>query len=403
MRAPFLALLTVLAVNAAIDLYIYMQASRRCHSKTWGRVQLYSAIFLMAAMAVEICLPARSGGDRQLLFKMWLLFAYLSIYLPKYIAVLFDWLASIPRLWRCRRIKTLTRLGIGAAAVTCAAMWWGALANRFNMEVKHVSVVIPSLPQSMEGTTIVQFSDLHTGTYGNDTTYVSRLVDAINSLEADAIVFTGDIVNRRSEEVIPFLPVLSRLHAPMGVYAILGNHDYGDYQNWESPADKKANMETLYNAYARTGIRLLRNETAWLRNHANDPIALIGVENIGDPPFKTYGSLRTAYPTPHDSIPKILLSHNPQHWVDSISGNPGMNIPLTLSGHTHAMQIEVSGISPASLRYSTWGGLYADNDSSHKLYVNIGAGTVGLPMRLGATPEITLITLHKPSENLGEP
>ncbi len=399
MRAPFLALLTVLAVNVVIDLYIYVQASRRCHNKSWGRVQLYSAIFLMAAMAVEICLPARRGGELQLLCKMWLLFAYLSIYLPKYIAVLFDWLASIPRLWRGRRIKILTKLGTAAAIVTCAAMWWGALVNRFNIQVKNIDVEVPALPHSMDGTTIVQFSDLHTGTYGNDTTYVSRLVDAINALDADAIVFTGDIVNRRSEEILPFLPALSRLQAPMGVYAILGNHDYGDYQNWQSPADKEANMDALYNAYDSTGIRLLRNETVWLRNSGNDSIALIGVENIGDPPFKTYGSLRTAYPTPQDSVPKILLSHNPQHWADSISGKPGINIPLTLSGHTHAMQIEVSGISPASMRYPTWGGLYADNDGSHKLYVNIGAGTVGLPMRLGATPEITLITLRKTLEN----
>ena len=396
MRAPILALLVILAVNAAIDLYIYVQASRRCHSKTWGRLQLYSAIFLMAAMIVEICLPARRGGDSQLLCKMWLLFAYLSVYLPKYMAVLFDWLANIPRLWRGRRIKILTQIGIATAIVTCAAMWWGALVNRFNMQVKRVEVEMPSLPRSMDGTTIVQFSDLHTGTYGNDTTYVSRLVDAINALDADAVVFTGDIVNRRSEEMRPFIPVLSRLQAPMGVYAILGNHDYGDYQNWKSPADKHKNMEVLYDAYGRTGIRLLRNETAWLRNAANDSIALIGVENIGDPPFKTYGSLHSSYPTPQDSIPKILLSHNPQHWVDSISGKPGMNLPLTLSGHTHAMQIEAGGISPASLRYPTWGGLYSDNDGTHKLYVNIGAGTVGLPMRLGATPEITLITLRKP-------
>lgn len=131
---------------------------------------------------------------------------------------------------------------------------------------------------------------------------------------------------------------------------------------------------------------MLRNQTAWLRS-GNDSIALIGVENIGDPPFKTYGSLLTAYPTPEDSYTKILLSHNPQHWVDSISGRSNINIPLTLSGHTHAMQIEACGISPAAFRYDTWGGLYHDIDNRNTLYVNIGAGTVGIPMRVGATPK----------------
>ena len=200
MRAPILALLTVLAVNVIIDLYIYVQASRRCHSKIWGRVQLYSAIFLMAAMAVEICLPARRGGELQLLCKMWLLFAYLSIYLPKYIAVLFDWLASIPRLWRGRRIQILTKLGIAAAIVTCAAMWWGALVNRFRIDVKQVEIARQDVPADFDGYRIVQISDLHTGTYGSDTTFVSRLVDAVNAQNPDVIVFTGDIVNSRSDD-----------------------------------------------------------------------------------------------------------------------------------------------------------------------------------------------------------
>lgn len=392
MRAPFIVLLILLIINAAIDAYIYIQSRRRCHNQIWGRLQLFTAIFLAAAMIVEMSLPAKRGDEMLLLGKMWLLFAYLSIYLPKYLAVAFDLVSYIPKLWKGKRLKAVTCGGIVVAIITFAALWWGALINRYQIHVNEVGVSIPSLPKKFDGLRIAQFSDLHTGTFNADTTFVSRLVDKINSLKPDVIVFTGDIVNRRSDEMAPFTGTLSRLHAPMGVYAVLGNHDYGDYWKWESDEAKQRNMQILFGLYDRTGIRLLRNQTAWLRS-GNDSIALIGVENIGDPPFKTYGSLLTAYPTPEDSYTKILLSHNPQHWVDSISGRSNINIPLTLSGHTHAMQIEACGISPAVFRYDTWGGLYHDIDNRNTLYVNIGAGTVGIPMRVGATPEITLLTL----------
>ena len=142
------------------------------------------------------------------------------------------------------------------------------------------------------------------------------------------------------------------------------------------------------------GWRLLCNEHVFIHSGA-DSLALIGVENVGDPPFKNYGSLENAYPNLSDKVTKILLSHNPAHWVDDIADNDSIDIALTLSGHTHAMQIEMLGMSPAKFRYDTWGGLYKDGSGNHKLYVNIGSGTVGMPMRLGATPEITVITLRQ--------
>ncbi len=392
MRAPFVALLTILLVCLAADAYIYVQLRRRCKSRFWPLVQLVSALLLLGMMIVEMCLLPKQIGEKQLLGKMWLLYTYLSIYLPKYVAILFDLIASLPRLWHRHRIKWLTATGIGAAVVIFAAMWWGALINRFNIDVTHVDVPVPGLPASMNGLRIVQFSDLHTGTFGRDTTFTSELIDSINAQHADVIVFTGDIVNRHSGEMEPFVRTLSRLHAPMGVYAILGNHDYGDYFNWPAPQIKQANMQLLYDLYKQTGIRLLRNETVWLRRGA-DSLALIGVENIGEPPFTTYGSLRRAYPNLSDSIPKVLLSHNPRHWTDSIATDPAANVALTLSGHTHAMQIEIGKWSPSAWRYDTWGGMYTD-DAHRQLYVNIGAGTVGMPMRIGATPEITVITLH---------
>lgn len=345
-------------------------------------------------MIVEIALPARGGSETSLLAKMWLLFAYLTVYIPKYIAIIFDGIAAFPRFWHKPRVKWLTRTGTVIAITAFVAMWWGALINRSHVTIKEVTVEIENLPETFDGFRMAQFSDLHTGTFGKDTTFVAHLVDKLNSIGADAIVFTGDIVNRRSDELEPFVTVLSRLTAPAGTYAILGNHDYGDYLNWKNEDDKEANMQTLYKDYNRTGIDLILNDYRWLRR-GNDSIALIGVENIGEPPFHTYGSLYASYPDLDDSNTKVLLSHNPQHWVDSIANNSSINIPLTLSGHTHAMQMEVAGISPASLRYPTWGGMYSDKNGSHQLYVNIGCGTVGIPMRLGATPEITVFTLRK--------
>lgn len=389
-------MLCLLLFNAAIDWYVMRQITHRvkAHRRLWWNIELYSAIAITLLLVGAIIVPAGKGADIMLEAKTWLLFGYLSVYIPKFLAVVFDLLASIPRLFGHRRIKALTVAGIVIAAASFLAMWWGALINRFNLQTTEVTVEIADLPPAFDGYRIVQISDMHTGTYDTDTTFISRLVDSVNAIGADAIMFTGDIVNRETSELMPFTGTLSRLEAPDGVFAILGNHDYGDYYAWDTRADKVANMQKLYDAYGAMGFRLLCNETAWLRR-GNDSIAVIGVENIGEPPFPVYGSLTKSYPDLSDPVSKILLTHNPSHWVDSISGHDDVRVPLTLSGHTHAMQIEVAGASPAAMRYSTWGGLYADTDSRHQLYVNIGTGTVGMPMRLGATPEITVLTLRR--------
>lgn len=397
MRVPLFLLIALLFINLATDWYIYRQIARRCRRPLfWKAVELWSAILFNFVLIAGIITPACQGSNAVLLTKMWLIFIYGSVYIPKITGIVIDLIASIPRLSGHKRIKPVTVAGTILSAAIFCAIWWGAAINRFRIEDKDVEVELTDLPESFDGYRIAQFSDLHTGTFGDDTTFVARLVGHINGLDADMIVFTGDIVNRESEEMLPYIEVLSRLHAPDGVIAILGNHDYGDYMTWESEEAKKANMEILYEAYRRTGIRLLRNETEWIKR-GNDSIAIIGVENIGDPPFPIYGSLTKAYPKIDDPATKVLLSHNPAHWTDSIAGRDDVRIQLTLSGHTHAMQIEVFGISPAALRYKTWGGLYADDHERHQLYVNIGAGTVGMPMRLGATPEVTLLTLRRRS------
>lgn len=396
MRLPLLPILLVLVINALVDFYIYRAVSRRSvrshHRRTMKRICLWSSVVLAAVLVAAICWPKKSGDNDELLGLMWVLFGYFSIYIPKYVYVIFDFLASVPKLFHRHRLKWLSETGIGAGVIVFGLMWWGALINRYRIQVNEVTVSIPTLPKSFSGLKIAQISDLHVGTYGHDTTFVAKLVERVNSLHPDMIVFTGDIVNRRSDELIPFAEVLSHLEAPMGVYSILGNHDYGDYYVWPSENDKADNLQLLKDTQRRMGWKMLNNTTEMLHN-GNDSIALIGVENVGDPPFHCYGNLDTAYPGDlEDPTVKILLSHNPAHWTSDICDAPDKNIALTLSGHTHAMQMELFGISPAAMRYPTWGGRYSD-EAGQTLYVNIGTGEVAIPARIGATPEITLLTI----------
>ncbi len=392
MRFPILPALCLLLINIGVDICLYKIIKYSSARRIWARLQKWSAVLLAILIVVLVCLPKRNGSDDSLVTIMWILFAYFSIYVPKYIYLIFRLIGSIPLIWHGDRWRWTSVLGIVVAAVSFITMWWGALVNRLNVDVRKVEVQIPNLPADFDGFTIAQISDLHVGTFGDDTTFVSQLIDSINALNPDLIVFTGDIVNRRSDEFKPFISTMSRLHAPFGVFSIMGNHDYGDYSDWASEADKRQDVLNLWNMEAEADLEMLNNSFVWLRAES-DSIALIGVENIGDPPFRVYGDLSEAYPDINDRNVKILLSHNPAHWEDDIEDNIDTNVALTLSGHTHAMQLELFGWSPAAWRYHKWGGLYADS-TGQQLYVNIGAGTVGMPFRIGATPEITLFTLR---------
>ena len=394
MRLPIVPMIMWIAVTLGSGIWIFNILRKRHPQMKFAR---YAWLLLVAAVTalavVMMSTPHRTGDDAALLKVNWMLFVVITFTFPQIVYLLFDLIGRLPRLFGKKRCKWSSRTGIAAAYALFAAMWWGALFNRFNIDVNEVTVEIDGLPASFDGYRIVQFSDLHTGSYGDDTSFVEKIVDAINAQNPDAVFFTGDIVNRRSRELTPFAPYLNKIKVKDGVVSILGNHDYGDYFRWFNTDARMSNMEELTDLYREMGWRLLRNHKIWLTN-GNDSIAVLGVENIGDKPFPVYGSLARTYPDIGDEKTKILLSHNPSHWTDSISDRDDINIALTLSGHTHAMQAEIAGISPAALRYPKWGGLYKDKSGQHQLYVNIGVGTVGFPMRLGATPEISVITLR---------
>lgn len=395
MRLPLLPALIIIIVGALVDWYIIFRAKKGDFSDK--RIPYARPIYIIVSAVVSIAMlvvavaPKKTVSEGQLYALMWTIFAYFSIYVPKYIIAVFSLLRQLFSWIFHRRLRIIALFGASFGAVLFILLWWGALVTRNSIDVRRVDVPVADLPAAFNGYRIVQISDIHTGTFGSNPRFLEKMVSRINELHPDIILFTGDIVNRHSSELAPFMPVLSGLKAPDGVWSVMGNHDYGEYYSWPSVKDRLDDVIALKSMQHEMGWTMLNNSHSVIR-HGADSIVLIGVENIGDPPFTTYGNLGVAYPRLSDRSKKILLSHNPAHWVDSIANKKDVNIDLTLAGHTHAMQIRLFGKSPAALRYKTWGGLYADS-IGRSLYVNTGIGEVGFPSRIGATPEITLITL----------
>lgn len=400
-------MICLLVGSGLIDLYIANDIRQSKGKRFWWKAYWVSAVVCWIFIIVTLCLPRRSE-DSGILPIMWMLYSYLSVYAAKLVYIIFSLIGRCFNLFTRRKggKHPMRWIGLAGALFVFISMWWGVGVTRHEIDVKRVEINSPKLPAGFKGYKIAQISDIHVGTWGNDTSFISALVDSVNAQHPDLIVFTGDIVNRRTDEIFPFVPVLSRLSAPDGVISILGNHDYGDYVDWKDPAERTTNNELLAQVQKGMGWDLLNNRRVVIAN-GNDSIVIVGVENVGDPPFPTYGDLEKALPSSPDSAYnqndgrfKVLLTHNPAHWDEYVSHNT--NIDLTLSGHTHAMQMVLKlgkhEWSPAVFRYELWGGLYDrlnEKGENTQLYVNIGAGEVGMPSRLfAAYPEITVFTLE---------
>ena len=393
MKFSILFALIGLLVSVVLDGYLLrrLMITLRTLRRPLAIAYLGVTFIEYASMITAIAIPVANASDGVFLVLMWLIFIFLSIFCSKLVLVIADLVARLYRKIRRKPSAGISKITVAISCVVFLALWWGALINRNRISVVECELSYSDLPIGFDGYKIVQISDFHVGTWGSDTAFVARVVDRINALNPDLIVFTGDIVNRKSEELEPMISPLTRLKAKDGLYAVMGNHDYGDYVRWDSDSAHMADRQNLRHLYSMTSFHVLDNTHEFIYR-GGDSIAVVGVENIGEPPFATYGSLEAAYPDLSDSVFKLLLSHNPRHWMRDISGHTDKNIALTLAGHTHAMQIQIAGHSPASLKYDTDWGLFTDSRGQN-LYVNRGLGTVGLPMRLGATPEITLFTL----------
>ncbi len=301
---------------------------------------------------------------------------------------------EIPKSNGIPRSIFLSRIALLAGGLMLSAFMYGT-KNRYNYKVFRHRIKIDGLPEAFRGLKIVQLSDIHSGSLDNARAVERGIMLALEQ-KPDLILVTGDLVNHRTEEAEPFKHIYSKLRAPLGVYSILGNHDYGDYSNWESEEAKAENMQYMIRLQKEMGWRLLLNEHVVLEKDGQS-LAIIGVENWGaHAGFPKYGKLDKAIEGLEEkNVPvQILLSHDPSHWdAEVLQKHP--EIQLTLSGHTHGMQFGVETPafqwSPAKYVYRNWAGLYEEH--KQYLYVNRGFGYIGYPGRLGILPEITVLEL----------
>jgi len=286
----------------------------------------------------------------------------------------------------------ISQVGIVLASVPFLAFIWGMARGRFNFRVEQINLTFPNLPKTFDGLKIVQISDIHIGGFKGFEAQVMEAINMVNAQQPDIILFTGDLVNNFNEELNGWLPILSRMHAKIGKYSTLGNHDYGDYYQWRSKAEKAANLKKIEEAHALMGFVLLNNESVTLTKN-DEKIALIGVENWGHKPFPQYANFEKASRAITDHPFKILLSHDPDHWDAKIMKKT--DVDVTFAGHTHGMQFgfRFAGMewSPAKYKYKRWAGLY--QEGTQYLYVNRGFGYIGYPGRVGMPPEITVMVL----------
>ena len=365
------------------DWYIHRIYIRCKKSKLYSRLLWWPTIGLLMMLALFIALHD-SLHDYFGIF----LIVTLCFCIPKLTFVLFS--------LALRGINKVAGLKIPHAAISALPalamlgyILFGAIKGKENFKVREVTFTSANLPEEFDGYRVLQLSDIHSGSWKGNPEALKRAIDICNSQNADLALFTGDLVNSRSDELMEFMNIFSGLKAKDGVYSVLGNHDYGTYVKWNSEADRITNIDSLISRENRMGWKMLNNSHTIIRR-GNDSIAVIGVENSGRPPFPDYARLKEAS-ADTEGMFQILMSHDPTHWRREVL--PKSDIELTLSGHTHDMQITFFGLSVSSFIYPEHNGMYMEGDRG--LYVNIGLGHVLFPMRLGAWPEITVITLKK--------
>ena len=409
-----------MVVLVLADFYLWSSVKKQVFNyKYWLRIVIISVywlpLLLLAILLIgSVLVPVIHWNDtlRTYMFGVILVF-YTAKILPITFLVLADIVRVIQKLFviskrdgrqqvinnetdnGISRSKFLQYIGFISGGLVLGTMFTGMFKWAYEFKVIREKLIFPQLSSEFNGFKIVQISDIHLGSWASKKP-LQRAVDIINDMHPDLILFTGDIVNYASNETVGFEEILSQLNAKYGVYAILGNHDYGNYVSWPSDQAKQDNMNQLYTFFDNIGWKLLNNENEIIEK-ASGKLALIGVENWGaNPRFPKYGDLDKAIAGTEDADVKILMTHDPSHWEKVvIPGN--YDIDLSLSGHTHGFQvgIETKDIkwSPAKYMYKHWAGLYQDKGGKY-IYVNRGLGSIGYPGRIGMLPEITLIELQ---------
>jgi uncharacterized protein len=293
------------------------------------------------------------------------------------------------------RSDFLIKTGLIIGSVPFFSLIYGLLGGAYNFRIKKLNLRLKNLPPAFDGFKVLQISDIHSGSF-NSGEPLEKAAEMIMKEKADVIFFTGDLVNNKSDEAEPYISILQKIKAPYGVYSTFGNHDYGDYVQWESAEAKAGNLEKLKRIHSSLGWNLLFDDHAYLEKD-EQRIGVIGIQNwSAHLRFPKYGSMEKAVRNFTYAPVNILLSHDPSHWkAEVLDKYP--NVDLMLAGHTHGFQfgIEIPGIkwSPVQYVYKEWAGLYSEGE--RHLYVNRGLGFLGYPGRVGILPEITVITLNK--------
>jgi len=408
-------ILLVIGIFLIIDLYTFRSVKilTADWGTTWKRgMQIFHwLIFGVFTVWVVASFLNTEGMSNYKNYKFYYFLFGLTImfYLPKLILVVFQllddiqfgiqWIASKFQSTpsgegeSISRAKFLYQTGIVLASIPFVGAAYGMLKGRFDFRVTEETLRFRNLPKAFDGLTVVQLSDAHLGSFFNNYKPVEKAIEIINSLNADVVVFTGDLVNNFSAEAEDWIPYFKSIKANVGKFSIVGNHDYGDYSKWPSETAKTDNFNRLVAIHNEMGFNLLLNQHALLERDGEN-IAVLGVENWGVAPFPQKGDVALAKNGAEKAPFKLLLSHDPSHW-DEVVRLEHSDVDLTLSGHTHGAQfgVELGNIkwSPVKYKYKRWGGLY--QEAKQYLYVNRGFGYIGFPGRVGMPPEITKITL----------
>ena len=414
MRKPLGVTLFITAI-LLIDVYVFLAVMTVCADTSYkAKLAIYIFYWMLTVLTITGLLLFLYAGRDFLGPKIRIYFfaIMIGLFLAKTLSSVFFLVDDIRRVvqWVVERFSSpgikagtntdnsisrsvfLSWLGLAVGGSLLGSFIFG-FRNKYNYRVKKVRLVFDNLPAGFKGLKIAHISDIHSGSF-TDKNAVDKGVQLILDQHADIILFTGDLVNDRSSEMVEYMDLFSRLKAPLGVYSTLGNHDYGDYTKWPTTQAKEQNLEQLKNVHASMGWRLLMNENVVLERNG-DRIALLGIENwSAKARFPKHGRMDLAHPGTEKYPFKILMSHDPSHW-DAEVKTKYPDIDLVLSGHTHGMQfgIEIPGFkwSPVQYFYKQWDGLY--EDGKQKLYVNPGFGFIGYPGRVGIMPEITVIEL----------
>ncbi|MFM9839559.1 MAG: metallophosphoesterase [Cyclobacteriaceae bacterium] len=345
-------------------------------------------------------------------FRNWVITGIVSTYFSKIVGILFLFIDDLQRGVRwafsffqkssttsssageiISRSEFLSRTALVAAAVPFGAFAYGIISGAHDYRIRKVTLKLPNLPKSFDGLKIAQLSDIHSGSFWNKTAVKGGVEMALGE-KPDVIFFTGDLVNNESSEVKEYMDVFDKLRAPLGVFSITGNHDYGDYKSWVTKEAKQQNFQDLIKVHKNLGFDLLLNENRFIEQ-GGEKLAIIGVENWGTR-FSKHGKLDQAYQGTDQAAVKLLLSHDPTHWDAEV--RPGYkDIDVMFAGHTHGAQFGVNignfTWTPVQHVYKQWGGLYQED--KQYLYVNRGFGYLGYPGRVGMPPEITIFELKR--------